>query len=361
MKILMTGMAARGIGSTKVRHKIVSLPDVLARELRDMGHEVDGPRRVPEAMDPGAAFLDHDVVLVQLGWVSSLSSTYAHEAGMVMARAEAAGVRVVRYVDDWRSQWLADDIAHHVLSERGWSKHVERFRHDVYADIPHGARDAIRSALLRPIQDAPLLVPIMGWGDHEKFDVSTKARLHEVVPFDPQRITDYHATTWADDSARQRRWVVASLQDHDRWVERQGLGWPVLRLGANPKLLGGVPVRGQKNLVIPEEQVCQHYAESWGVLSPEYNSAGSGYWRTRWMQAMEAGAILWPGERDALAFGEPLAASDGSWVLTPAAVESLSEGQLRDMAAAFGDRVWETSWPVELVRDTLERALREGR
>lgn len=297
----------------------------------------------------------YDAVWVQLGWVSSLSSTYAHEAAAVMADAKEAGIPVVRYVDDWRSQWLADDIAGHVLSEKGWDKHTNRFRAENWAGISPADRDRYREALIAPIRDAPLLVPIMGWGDPTLFDVSTKARLHKVVPFDPQRLVDYDATKWKPDAQRAKRWVVASLQEHDKWVAAQGLSWDVLKLGANPKLPGGVPVKGQKNSVIPEHEVCQIYAESWGVLSPEYDSAGSGYWRTRWFQAMESGAILWPGAKDAAAFGGgPLMMPE------PAVVEGLSMASLKEVAAAQGARIWETSWPEERVYAALDGVARGG-
>ena len=347
-RILMTGMAARGIGSTKTKHKIVSLPDVLGRALRELGHEVDGPRRV-KLDEPLSGY---DAVWVQLGWVSSLSSTYAHEAARVMADFDGP---VVRYVDDWRSQWLADDIAGHVESEKGWLKHWSRFRLESWARVRPADRDRYREALLAPIQGAPLLVPIMGWGDASKFDVSTKARLSRVVPFDPQRIVDYHETKWLPDAQRAKRWVVASLQEHDKWVARQPISWDVLKLGANPKLPGGVPIKGQQNQVIPEERVCQIYAESWGVLSPEYDSAGSGYWRTRWFQAMEAGAILWPGEKDAAGFG------GGPLVMpSPDVVESLSMAALKDVAAQQGARIWDTSWDEERVYASLQGVVEHG-
>lgn len=330
MKILMTGFAARGIGSTRTKHKIVSLPDVLSRALTALGHDVDGPRRV--SLDEA---LSTDLILMQVGWISSLSSTYAHEAGLLMADAAELGIPVLRYVDDWRSQWLADDIAGHALSDKGWDKHVNRFRAKEYADIDAYDRARIRNAFLGPIAGDPLAVPIMGWGNHNLFDVSTKARLSEVLPFDPQSLCDTVDTVWASDVDRARRWVVASLQDHDKWVASQNLSWEVLRLGGTKKNPGGTPIKGAKNCVIPEGEVLQKYAESWGVLSPEYDSAGSGYWRTRYDQTMSAGALLWPGAKDAEAIGGPFLES------APLQVEGLRAsllGELQGAQAAHLDR-----------------------
>lgn len=344
MRVLMTGMAARGIGSTKVKHHIVSLPDVLGRALRTLGHDVDGPRRVRLDED----LSDYDVVWVQLGWVSSLSSTYAHEAARVMADFKGP---IIRYVDDWRSQWLADDIAGHVTSEKGWDKHINRFRADVWRDISEHDRARFRAALTAPINGAPLLVPIMPWGNPELFDVSTKARLSKVVPFDPQSLCDTTETKWSPDRLRVRRWVVASLQDQDKWVASQKLGWDVLRLGGTKKNPGGVPIKGLSQTVLPEHEVCQIYAESWGVLSPEYASAGSGYWRTRYEQAISAGALIWPGATDASAIGGPFLES------APPQVEPLSTPQLAALAAAQGAALDAYKWPYEQALEYLQGLL----
>jgi len=335
VKILMTGMAARGVGSTRTKHKIASLPDVIAAALRELGHEVDGPRRVEGRGDVRA-----DAILVQVGWSSSLSSTYAHEAGALMGAAASVGVPLLRYVDDWRSQWLADDVAGHVVSDRGWRNHTEKFRRDVYRELKPYTRDLVREGLAATL-DAPVLVPTMGWGDPQKFDSSAKARLSRVVGWDPQRLVPYDVPEWPEDFRRARRWVVASLQEHDRWVSDQHLTWPVVRMGANPKLPGGVPVAGATNRVRPEGEVLQAYADAWGVLSPAYASAGSGYWRTRWFQAMLSGAILWPGSADSEAIGGAFSGMD------PADVEVMRESDLQELAAAQSDRIWETSWTRE--------------
>lgn len=348
MRILMTGFAARGIGSTRTRYDITSLPAIIASALREMGHDVDGPRRVPLSEDVSG----YDAVLVQVGWISSLSSSYAHEAARVMADSRG---RVLRYVDDWRSQWLADDIAGHALSEKGWSKHVGNFRRKEYSGISDLDRARIRTEILRPIEDdSPLLVPWMPWGDLSLFDVSTKARLSAtLIGWDPQSLSPVTPTRWPEDRDRQRRWVVASLQDHDRWVAAQGLTWPVLRLGGVKKNPGGTVIAGSNQVVIPESEVCQLYAESWGVLSPQYDSAGSGYWRTRWEQAMEAGSIIWPGPIDAAQIG---GAFEG---LTPQAIEEKTIGGLSELARAQAERLDSFKWTAPQALEALD-AVVEG-
>ncbi len=329
MRIFMTGMAARGIGSTKVRHSIVSLPNVIADALRELGHEVTHQRAL------GTDVTEFDQVWVQLGWASSLSSTYVVECGLAMAAAERAGIPVVRFVDDWRSQWLADDIAAHVESAKGWHRHTKLWtvRSGDYAKLSDADIARVREAYMAPIRGASLVVPLMRWGDYSKFDVSRRERLSDVVAFDPQPIVAPTQPEWLQDERRLRRWVVASLQDHDPWVARLNLSWPVLRLGGTKKGTGGVQLQGGGGKVIPEAEVIQHYADGWGVLSPEYISAGSGYWRTRYDQAMNAGAIIWPGAADAEAIGGTFSG------LTPNDIENMNTDQLTHLGAAMADHL----------------------
>lgn len=94
MKVLMTGMSARSVGSTKVRYDFVALSDLLHSALEELGHQVD--RRVVST-DPRDTLDEYDRVLILVNWVSSLSSMHVHEAGLAMSRA---GERTLYYVDD---------------------------------------------------------------------------------------------------------------------------------------------------------------------------------------------------------------------------------------------------------------------
>jgi hypothetical protein len=285
--------------------------------------------------------------MVQVGWTSSLSSSYAHEAARVMADAEELGIPVLRYVDDWRSQWLADDIMGHVVSDKGWRLHTERFRAKEYASISAHDKERLRKALAGPINGAPVMVPLMGWGNPTLFDVSRSASLSRVVPFDPQSLFPTVPTNLASDFVRQRRWVLASLQEHDKWASSLGLSWDVLRLGGVKKNPGGTVIAGMSQPVLPEAAVLQHYAESWGVLSPPYLSAGSGYWRTRFAQAIDAGCLIWPGEVDASALGTAF--------VPPAVVELMSTSELVALADAQAATLDSFRMPLNATYDALAK------
>ena len=64
MKILMTGMSARSVGSTKIRYDFFNVPDLLMRVLTDEGHEVH--MRVVD-VDESDDLAEYDRVICQPG------------------------------------------------------------------------------------------------------------------------------------------------------------------------------------------------------------------------------------------------------------------------------------------------------
>lgn len=92
---------------------------------------------------------------------------------------------------------------------------------------------------------------------------------------------------------KRRRWVMASLQDNSRWIEKQDFSWDILYYG--------VKKFGQQR--ITEAQLAKVYASSWGVISPPHPKLlGTGWFRVRVPMAMEAGSILIAPYEDAVSF-----------------------------------------------------------
>ena len=309
MKILMTGMSARSVGSTKIRYDFFNVPDLLRRILAEEGHEVD-MRVVDIAESDDLA--EYDRVLCQLNWASSLSSMHAHENGLAMARA---GDRLRVYVDDWRSEVLADDIWYHLHEDKGWARHTEKFRPKEYSKLSAIQKMVVRSAyrdLLAGLEGnsdpIPMLAPFFPWGDHSKFFGVARNELnvtqHEWDPSPwvtiPEAVDDWLEGYTYDE--RDRRWVLASLQNHDRWLGKLNMSWPLIQYGGVKKGGGGIRAGGPDK-VVPEAEVVMAYAQSLGVLSPPYKSAGSGYWRVRFNYAQLTGAIIHPGPVDGEAIG----------------------------------------------------------
>lgn len=318
MKILMTGMSARSVGSTKIRYDFVSLSDIFHRALEELGHEVD--RRVVQ-VDESDDLQRYDMALVLVNWVSSLSSMHVHEAGLALARL---GNRAILYVDDWRTESLGDDLDHHVLRDHGWEHHVTKFRKDLYAKLAPTQIDTVREQLLRMIVGNGHLMPMIGpfhwWGDPEKhLQVSKVPLAVRLLPIDPSSMVQLPRGVVLNESP-ERRWVLATLQNHDRWVAKLGNGWPVVQYGGIKKAGGGL--YANTKAVVPEAEVVQAYADNRGMLVAPYRNEGSGWWRPRYTYALDAGAVVHVGsyvDRELLgeAFQHPI--ED---------VEALGDGEL---------------------------------
>lgn len=92
--------------------------------------------------------------------------------------------------------------------------------------------------------------------------------------------------------SRKRRWLLPSLSNDDRWINRLDLGWNVDRYGTK-----NYPV------VSTEREVQDLYKSYAGALCPPYPHEGSGWWRSRWIHSAVAGSILLPGWLDQQAMG----------------------------------------------------------
>lgn len=320
MKILMTGMSARSVGSTKIRYDFFNVPDLLRRILIEEGHEVD--MRVV-GIDESDTLEEYDRILCQLNWASSLSSMHAHENGLAMWRANAIPGRLRVYVDDWRTEVLADDIWYHLHQDKGWTRHTEKFRPKEYARLTEEQRQNVRLAYRQLIvgeysrgMTTPLLAPFFPWGTGPEgfFGVARERLAVDFHTWDPSPWVEEHGAWPAAQELygasherhpfvnREHQWVLASLQNHDRWLKKLDPLWPVYQMGGVKKGGGGIRAGGPDK-VVPEHAVVRAYSMSQGLLSPPYKSAGSGYWRVRFNYAVLAGTIIYPGMADGEAIG----------------------------------------------------------
>lgn len=320
----MTGMTSRGILSQKLKHDYVALSDVLSRALLEMGHEVDAGR-----VTPGEDLDRYDAALVLTYWVSSLSSHYCHEAAWALSEL---GPRAVCYVDDWRSQTLADDYQNHVERPVGWERHRGRFRKNLWDTLTPDQEEAGRRALLSFIDPsmgrAPtIIVPQHPWGDLSRWQTGGRELLSPLVALDPTPGVPLPELARRPDGERERRWVLATIQEHDRWLARDvRAAWPVLQLGGAKKLGGGVnPGRTEMGKVVSEREVVQAYADSWGMLVPPYACSGSGWWRPRYTYAAHARAVTYAPLEDAERLGE-------SFMYGVDQIEGMTTAQLASLA-----------------------------
>jgi len=330
-RILVTGASGQQCGrSTTFKYEIVS--DVFARALRDGGAEVEHRTYVP-----GEDLRQYDVVFLGLVPFFSVAGHFVIPAMHCLASAEAAGVPLVFYVDDWRFYQFYNNL-------RSIRKNPLQLVKSFFdgREMIGEARENLDfySAVVDRLSDKPwplTVAPAYAWGDHAKLagllQSSPRAEFVDVTPYlarhplpDPMPVKD-------------RSWVLGTASNQLPWLEKQGLSWPVHHFGGRaskaPKLL-------------TEPELAAEYCRHWGVLSPSYGyrTAGTGWWRSRFVFAAQAKAVLLCDPDEAPALG-PAYSLDGS------AVEQLDDSELSDLAEAQRDALRPWIWKKHQVIDEM--------
>jgi hypothetical protein len=154
-------------------------------------------------------------------------------------------------------------------------------------------------------------------------------------------------------SEKRRAWVLGALMPHDTWLEKKNPEWPVEIVGSRKliKKFGG-------HRLDSEEDVLAFYNQHWGILSPPYPHAGSGWWRSRFMYAARVRSILVTDKGEGAPLGDP-------YKLTIKNVEAMSDAGLEEAAAAQADtlRKFMPSYDsfVEHVNRIVNRAVQEDK
>jgi len=327
MRILVTGCSQQQCGSgTKQGYQPVIEMHVQA--LRDLGHEVT---QRPVVIDDDEA-LTHDVLIVGQVPCLSVAGHHVYPALNLLERAEAKGKRVILNVDDWQFPRIHDNLMtvargpHRITRE---SVFKGRPGYD-WITSPEGQRTLDRyleRMLTRPWP--PVMYPAFAWGDHKLLAGHLPAERSYFL--DPTSYTrSYHTNEPPlTDGERHRRWVLGVLSDQSAWLKTLGpMTWD-LHLAGRPK--EGAPAMQEADLV-------RLYADSWGVLSPLYKKvAGSGWWRNRFVYAAITRSVLLADPEEVRRLGAP-------YLVDVRDVESLTAGELRDLAeaqaACLRDRVW---------------------
>jgi hypothetical protein len=315
---------------------------MMRRGLEELGHEVN-MKPVLTANDA----IGYDRALVHVGAPSSLSNGYLPGAAITLA-IYGDDARV--YVDDWSAERLADDIAAHVERQKGWERHLAVFRPKEWGRLG-GVKhvEAGREALLRFLDPAgpPWLIagPFFNWGDPTNFFQTGKRKIN-AAPFgiDPSPMMTYPDVMRLP---KERKWVLATLQNHDRWLRELGARWPVGVIGAQQKAVGGVRKSDPGSPVVPEAEVVQWYSNCWGVLSPWYKTAGSGWWRARFNYSAHVGSIIYCGDDDGAAIGP-------SFTNPIDLIEEASDRELVALADRQAQRLWEHESPRDEFLERME-------
>lgn len=293
MNILITGMTSRHTGGNVT--PIVTVIEPLKEILKVMGHKV-----YQTTATVGEDLSVYDRIFLFMMPAEKLGVTRRYGAIDCYARYKE---KVILCVDDWQYFQIQNSMLTCARSGRFWNwvdKNPGFARKaDVQAILAGGpkVRDRIMAAALElgSLPKSAFCVPKFSWGDKSKIKLTTEKK---VFTFDPSRF----AIDWVYNNydlefppvKRDRKWVLASLFEHNKFVHNLKLTWPILRVGHK-----------KTQQVYTEQQLCKIYQDNWGILSPNYPTSGDGWWRARWVFSYMFENILYASKEEIGKLGAP--------------------------------------------------------
>lgn len=316
-RILQTGISNQHVGG-KTRFKY----DPVAKLYRDMtahaGYEVEQRKIVPGGED----ITQYDALLFGVSPVNALSARYAYGGLYILQEARNKGVPVVFFIDDWQSH-LIKSAAKTMVNDV--KRMVKPLMEGARADYEWGKAnvDSFLPTLeyLALEQWPTLIMPTYRDGDLSLFKKKIPAN-KRMVGIDPTAFYTPYDTVIPDDSDRKREWVFGILSDQRKWMDKinEDRTWDIAHKG-------GKASKADEGM--PEPELVQMYADSWGVLSCPYWHAGSGWFRIRHEHTMGTRSVLYS-ERELSFMGEP-------FDLSISQIEALNNAELRELADAQHD------------------------
>lgn len=364
MKILMTGFTALQINTDRRTIQKIDVPALVAKALVDLGHQVDWRK-----VTPGEDLSSYDAAWINLAPLNSLNG---RQGAMGALYALSSGLPAVGFFDDWQFNTVFNGakamirkpemVYKHLLvgtEHRGDEGATYFSRADAEAAVariaekdPEAAKkvyieryymmdndENVRPWEKRIVQAATDLVdarwvagmvpvcPMYAFGDRAIVRKRMPKEVGPIEALDPSSVTfdTLAAVTPQAPQNKQRAWVLGALMPHDEWLAKKNPSWPVEIVGSRKLIrkLGGQRLE-------TELDVLNFYNDRWGILSPPYPHAGSGWWRSRFMYAARIGSILVTDKGEGNPLGTP-------YKLTISDVEKMSDEELAAAAKAQAD------------------------
>jgi hypothetical protein len=382
MKILMTGFTALQINTERRTIQKIDVPALIAKALTEQGHEVDWRK-----VTPGEDLSSYDVAWINLAPLNSLNG---RQGAMGALYALSSGVPAVGFFDDWQFNTVFNGaralirkpemLYKHLLvgtEHRGDEGATYFSRADIEAALervrevnPDAAKkcyieryymmdndENIQPYEKRLVEAARDLLadrwsagmvpvcPMYAWGDRTGVRKRMPVEVGPIEALDPSVVVNDTLAAVIPKSPKEkvRSWVLGALMPHDEWLARKNPEWAVEIIGSRKliKKLGGLRLD-------TEQDVLEYYNERWGILSPPYPHAGSGWWRSRFLYAAHVGSILVADKGE----GDPLGSS---YKLTISDVEKMSDDELAAAAKAQADALRPYIGTYDQFKDHCER------
>lgn len=282
MKILITGYTTRMHGSTRIQRDYLTFSYLLEDILKEMGYDVE---RRKVAIGEKIAY-NYGFAFCGVAPLNSMTSGMVPETHYVLDQMQGS---CAVYADDWSFCSYGDSIRG-ALND--WGKYLQYKKFPYPTEILDSTRaslEQIESTTLAG-NNAPVLAPMFPWGDHNFLMRNNyNAKLFTV---DPSAWVKYPRVSVYPKKDRKPEWVMAALSDHSAWIKKQKFSIPVYCIGNK-----------RKNEVFTEDDTIRIFAKYFGVLSTGYPSKGSGWWRTRYLNAAWAETPIYSDPADAAIMG----------------------------------------------------------
>lgn len=268
MRILLSGMTKMQANRPRRREYNTSIA-ALYTALLAAKHQVDWR---PLEYDEKKLDKKYDLLLLGLGTISEFSCTYLYETLLATRYPN-----VVYFVNDWKANATiklleTSDILRDFVLKNNAS--TEEKRQQVRKDEKVLLR--CREQMFR-FGGRNLLGPFFPWGDRSIIiDETPFTHIHEFNP------TSYYMKHWDGKieipAKKIKQWVYGALSDYSKWHTRLGASWPIRAFN--------------KKTFIPEPELVELYAQSYGMLLPKYKASGSGWWRARYCHGMLCANVM---------------------------------------------------------------------
>jgi hypothetical protein len=345
VKVLVTGVSTRHCNGRSRTEYANAVPAMIAA-LTEGGAEVDHRQ-----VEHGEDLSDYDAIL--LGWTqpNSIATQPKRLIGASWACQEYLS-KIVVYYDDWSAMKCTSGGPKTIL--RTWDKrrkwYEDRIKRPITEEEAHSLLNMMRLfADEHPFKAS--LIPAFAWAQDSLTLRAAFNRTANDVLWDPTPFTDILDPIAPAAAPKEKRWVLATLQNHEEWLKKRALRWPVAQYGRPNERgfagLGTGQTTGQE--LVPEARIKEVYAASWGVLAPKYPSPG--WWRARFYHSAVAGCVLLPDESDALIMGPEFGLK--GWQIEGKSDDALAELAARQRTWILA-RVTPREETVALIRRTLE-------
>jgi hypothetical protein len=328
MNVLMTGFTSRNVGSKRLVYEYATTSTFLRTILDLSGFKVD-----QRAVKVGESLADYDAAVIGVCPPNSLSAVYWPGAAWAATKFPK---RTLLFYEDWNAKAILPGTRSYLKT---WDKRLKFFGWSFSPQHTKILQEFLKKILSERLP-WPALASTFSWAKAEAME--KRLLPTETIIYDPSCFIPEIPFDKINSADRERRWTLATLQDHNRWVEARQLKWPIDHSGN----------RRQKKPFIPETEVVQRYAKSWGVLAPGYPSGVRPWFRPRFVFAARTRNVMLCDISDSIQM-------DKSYQIRGNEVEKLSVSELAALAERqatwFNAQMWSRDRAVDVVRKAIKR------